>query len=63
MNVGARLCALSTGADIVVSGPVLRDPEVSALLADAGRGLLARADASALRGIGSAPFDFWRITG
>ena len=63
VNVGARLCALSTGADIVVSGPVLRDPEVSALLADAGRGLLARADASALRGIGSAPFDFWRITG
>ena len=47
VNVGARLCALSTGADIVVSGPVLRDPEVAALV---GGAVSARRDAAALRG-------------
>ncbi len=61
VNVGARLCALSTGADIVVSPEVLRDPEVAALLADKGAGLAARPDAATLRGAGESAYDFWRI--
>ncbi len=61
VNVCSRLCALSTGADIVVSGPVLRDPGVAALLADPAEGLTARRDASELRGIGGSPFEYWRV--
>ena len=60
VNVGARLCALSTGADIVVSGPVLRDPEVSALV---GGAVSARRDAAALRGMAGDAFEFWRLAG
>ncbi len=61
VNVCSRLCALSTGADIVVSGPILRDPGVAALLADPAEGLTARRDASELRGIGEFPFEYWRV--
>jgi class 3 adenylate cyclase len=63
VNVCARLCALSTGSDIVVSGRVLRDPEVAALIASPLAPLSARHDAAPLRGIGEAKFDFWRVTG
>jgi class 3 adenylate cyclase len=63
VNVCSRLCALSTGLDIVISGPVLRDPGVAALLADPGEGLTARPEAAELRGIGEGPFEFWRVAG
>lgn len=63
VNVSSRLCALSTGADIVVSGAVLRDPGVAALLEGAGGRLSARADSAPLRGPGGAPFELWRVTG
>jgi class 3 adenylate cyclase len=63
VNVCSRLCAFSTGLDIVISGPVLRDPGVAALLADPGEGLTARPEAAELRGIGDAPFEFWRVEG
>ena len=63
VNVCARMCSLSTGADIVVSGQVLGDPEVAALLAEPGGRLTARADSAPLRGMGDAPYDFWRIAG
>jgi len=63
VNVGARLCALSTGKDIVVSGPILRDPQVSSLLASPRTSLSVRHDASALRGVGDAKFDYWRVSG
>lgn len=62
VNVAARLCALSTGADIVISGRILRDPEVAALLGGPGAPLNARHDAAPLRGFGDAKFDFWRVT-
>jgi class 3 adenylate cyclase len=61
VNVAARLCALSTGADIIVSGRVLRDPEVSAFLASPREALSARHEAAPLRGFGEAKFDFWRV--
>jgi class 3 adenylate cyclase len=63
VNTGARLCALSTGGDIVVSGNVLRDPEVAALVASPGATLGARHDSASLRGLGGDAFEFWRVTG
>jgi class 3 adenylate cyclase len=63
VNVGARLCALSTGSDIIVSGSVLRDPGVAALVGGAGPGLSAVHDAAALKGIGGDSFEFWRLAG
>jgi adenylate cyclase len=62
VNVGARLCTLSTGEDIVVSGPIVRDPQVVALMASPRSSLSARHDAAPLRGVGEAKFDFWRVT-
>ena len=63
VNVASRLCALSTGADIVISGAVLRDPGVAAFLAGPGVGLAVAPEASPLRAGGAAPFEFWRVTG
>jgi len=63
VNVGARLCALSTGSDIVVSGQVLNDPEVAALVAGPHAGLSARRDCAALRGFGGDTFEFFRLAG
>jgi class 3 adenylate cyclase len=63
VNVGARLCSLSTGSDIVVSDPVLRDLEVAALLEAKGTGMRARQDSAVLKGIGGTDFAFWRLTG
>ena len=63
VNVCSRLCSLSTGTDIVVSGPVLQDTEVAGLMEAGASGLGAKRDASPLKGIGSEPFEFWRLTG
>jgi class 3 adenylate cyclase len=62
VNVCSRLCSLSTGADIVVSAPVLQDPEVAGLMEAAGGGLEARRDAAPLKGIGAEAFEFWRLS-
>ena len=61
VNIGSRLCALSTGSDIVVSEPVIRDPEVSELVAKGAPVLAIREDATPLRGISDAPYAYWRI--
>jgi class 3 adenylate cyclase len=63
VNVGARLCALSTGSDIVVSGHVLRDPEVAGLVAGPGAAIGVRRDSAALRGLGGDAFEFFRLAG
>ena len=63
VNLCARLCSLSTGADIVVTGPILRDPDVAALVGSGGGRLTAKADSAPLRGIGDTPYDFWRVQG
>ncbi|HZZ20553.1 MAG TPA: DUF5939 domain-containing protein [Opitutaceae bacterium] len=62
VNVCSRLCSLSTGSDIVVSGPVLQDAEVAGLMESGGGAMGVRRDASALKGIGSEPFEFWRLS-
>jgi adenylate cyclase len=61
VNLCARLCSLSTGADIVVTGPVLEDPEVAVLLSGREERLGAKADSAPLRGMGDDAFDFWRL--
>jgi class 3 adenylate cyclase len=63
VNVGARLCALSTGSDIVVSAGIANDPGVVTLLGRPRSPASARHDAAELRGIGGDAFEFWRITG
>jgi len=62
VNVCQRLCAVSTGADIVISTQVLRDPGVSSMLADASEGLAATPDAETIRRAGDPPIEFWRVT-
>jgi len=62
VNICARLCALSTGKDIIVTDAVREDPEVAALEAAAGGVLSGARDSAPLKGIGEAPFDFWRMT-
>ncbi len=61
VNVCARLCGLSDGSDIVVSGGIRADPEVAAALAAEGGGFAERRDAAALKGLGGGPFEFWRV--
>jgi class 3 adenylate cyclase len=63
VNVCSRLCSLSTGSDIVVTGQVLSDAEVAAIVADPASRLGASRDAAPLRGMGDAPFEFWRVAG
>jgi len=61
VNVGSRLCSLSTGADIVVSEQILNDPGVAEYLNGHGSSFNVSRDASTLKGITGAPFAFWRI--
>lgn len=58
VNLAARLGALSTGGDVVVSDRVHADPEVARLLREAGAESV-RLHAE-IRGF-HAPLDFWRI--
>jgi len=62
VNVCARLCSLSTGADIIISDQVRREPEVGALEAATGGLLQGARDAAPLKGISGAPYEFWRMT-
>jgi class 3 adenylate cyclase len=63
VNVGSRLCSLSTGSDIVISEQVLGDPGVSEIINSSDSSFNAIRDASTLKGIAGAPFAFWRISG
>jgi class 3 adenylate cyclase len=62
VNVCARLCTLSTGTDIIISEPVLRDHGVEAFMATGGSYLNATKDSASLKGIDGTPFDFWRLS-
>ena len=63
VNIGSRLCSLSTGADIILSEQVAADPEVGRILNNSQSTFSIIRDASTLKGIAGAPFPFWRITG
>ncbi len=60
VNFAARLERFSSGADIVVSDAVYRDPEVAALLASAS-GLTAEEFGAPLKGFEDEAFRLWRI--
>lgn len=55
VNLAARLAALSSGEDVVVSGPVLADPEVAAL------GLEAEPLQATVKGFEEEAFELWRV--
>jgi class 3 adenylate cyclase len=63
VNVCARLCALSTGSDIIVSASVIEDAEVAGIIANPRARLTASPESAELRGIGGTAFGFWRVTG
>ena len=63
VNIARRMCSLSTGADIVISGAILRDPSVAALLENSQEGIKAKPDAAAPLGAGGSPVELWRVTG
>ena len=54
VNLAARLVSLSTGADVVVSGDVLADPEVAEL------GLRPEPLEATLKGFDRSP-ELWRV--
>ncbi|HET8632269.1 MAG TPA: adenylate/guanylate cyclase domain-containing protein, partial [Thermomicrobiales bacterium] len=59
VNIAARLEALSTGADVVISAAVRDDPEVAALL---GAGPQAAPLDAALKGLDGERIALWRVT-
>jgi len=61
VNTAARLCALGTGEDLVLSAAVRHDPEVSALLAEPGTELGAGSETAQLKGFGGEAFEVWRL--
>jgi class 3 adenylate cyclase len=63
VNIGARLCSLSTGSDIVVSERIVRDPAVARMLSAQGDRVAVSPDSAPLRGLGETSFPFWRVTG
>ena len=63
VNIGARLCSLSTGSDIVVSERIVRDPAVARMLSAQGERVAVRPDSAPLRGLGETSFPFWRVSG
>lgn len=57
VNLTARLVALSTGSDVVVSGAVLADLEVQELVGD----LAVEPAEGELKGFGEERFELWRL--
>ena len=60
VNIAARLEALSSGSDVVISGAVRDDPEVAALL-QGGTGLRASALEAALKGLEGERVALWTV--
>ncbi|OIR13406.1 adenylate and guanylate cyclase catalytic domain protein [mine drainage metagenome] len=60
-NLAARLCELSTGADLVVSDSVRADPEVDALLADEESRVGCEIEDSTLKGFADQTFTVCRL--
>ena len=60
VNLAARLVALSSGDDVIVSADVARDPEVAELLADGGLCGMEPL-AAPLKGFEDEPVTLWRL--
>jgi class 3 adenylate cyclase len=61
VNITARLCALSTGADLILSNTARSDLEVAALLDAANAPTTVSPEKVMLKGFGNAAFDVWRV--
>jgi class 3 adenylate cyclase len=61
INAAARLVELSNGEDVIISGSLRRDPEISALLADPANGLAAVQNETTLKGFDEEKFEIWRV--
>ena len=62
VNITARLCALCTGTDVILSSATHADGEVAAHLAAAAPALTTTRDSAKLKGFGDAAFEIWRVT-
>jgi adenylate cyclase len=61
VNIGARLCSLCTGSDLVLSSAVRHDPEVAAWLAQPGHEIVAEEERARLKGFGDETFTVSRV--
>ncbi len=61
VNIGARLCSLCTGSDLVLSSAVRQDPEVAAWLARPGHEIAAEEERARLKGFGDETFTVSRV--
>ena len=61
VNVAARLCGISTGADVLLSGVVRNDAEVSVLIAQQPGHVRTEVEHTTLRGIEGEIFEVYRV--
>ena len=61
VNIGARLCGLCSGSDLVLSNAVRQDPEVAAWLTDPAHGTAAEEERTRIKGFGEETFNVWRV--
>jgi class 3 adenylate cyclase len=61
VNLTARLCALCTGADLVLSANAHADAEVAAHLAESAARLAVAPEQAMLKGFGNEAFEVWRV--
>jgi class 3 adenylate cyclase len=61
VNITARLCALCTGTDVILSAATRADGEVAAHLAAAAPALTTARESAKLKGFGDAAFEIWRV--
>ena len=61
VNLGARLCGLCTGLDLILSGTVHDDPEVTAWLADPAQAIAVAEERTRIKGFGDETFKVWRL--
>lgn len=61
VNTTARLCALCTGTDVILSSATRADAEVAAHLAASAPALTVASETAKLKGFGDAAFEIWRV--
>ncbi|MES1166807.1 MAG: DUF5939 domain-containing protein, partial [Pseudomonadota bacterium] len=61
VNLGARLCGLCTGSDVILSSSVRADPEVMAWLADPAHAIAVDEERTRIKGFGDETFNVWRL--
>ncbi|MSU69937.1 MAG: adenylate/guanylate cyclase domain-containing protein [Opitutaceae bacterium] len=61
VNLGARLCSLCSGSDLVLSHAVYSDPEVAAWMGAPGRAAEVEPEQVRLKGFGEETFPVWRL--